>query len=421
MPRPPLLYRTAALLARAAIPVMALVRPRLRQMSRERRELWRQLRGAPVAPRTLLLHAASAGELRQIEPLIQQLRATWPEDRLVVTWFSTSGAPVAWSLGVDLCGALPWDTPWETAAFLNQLKPSLIVVGKLDLWPELAWQAERRRIPVVLVAATVRDSSSRLAWPTRAMLTPAYTSLAAVGAISEHDATRLVQLGVPRSRITVTGDPRYDSVLARLGAAMPVARDPLLLVAGSTWPVDEILVLNAFAEVRARHPTARLLISPHQPTAAVLERIAGLAGALALPAPDTRVASGSPLIVDLSVGQLALTYRMGALAYVGGGFNLSGPHSVIEPAATGVPVAIGRMSTTLEAHLLEAAGGLTQLDNDGALNEMPAWWSRYLDDPAAAARAGEAARRVVEEERGAAEASVALIQKAVREAGERSG
>lgn len=411
MPRPPLLYRIAVLLTRATLPVVGLLRPRLRQMGRERQALRRQLEQAPAGSPAVLLHAASAGELRQLEPVIRLLRANRPDTRIVVTWFSTSGAAVAREFGTDLCGALPWDTPWETAELLDRLKPSLLVVGKLDLWPELAWQAERRGIPVVLLAATVRYNSSRLRWPARAMLQPAYSSLAAAGAISDHDAALLVQLGVPRSRITITGDPRYDSVMARLAAAAPVARDPLLLVAGSTWPVDEILLLHAFADVRERYPGARLLLSPHQPTAAVLERITGLARALALPTPDTNVASGSPLIVDLSVGTLALTYRLGALAYVGGGFNLSGPHSVLEPAATGAPVIIGSMSTTYEAHLLEAAEGLTRLDNDGAMNEMPALWSQMLEDQEGTARAGHNARRVVRQGRGAAAASMELLER----------
>jgi 3-deoxy-D-manno-octulosonic-acid transferase len=420
MPRPSLFFRLTALGARILLPVAGLVRPRLRRMAAERRELLQQVHPGSGPGSTILLHAASAGELRQLEPLIPRLRQRLPDARLVVTWFSTSGALVGRALGADLAGALPWDTPWETGAFLDRLKPSLIVVGKLDLWPELAWQAERRGIPVALVAATVRWNSSRLSWPTRAILAPAYASLSAVGAISDEDAKRLIQLGVSSSRISITGDSRYDSAVERLVAASPVPRDPWLMVAGSTWPVDELLLLHSLAEVRARHPEARLLIVPHQPNQRVLDRISGLASALGLPAPGTSVGAPSPLIVDLTVGGLALTYRRGGIAYVGGGLNLSGPHSVLEPAAAGLPVMTGDMSSSRDALLLESAGALVRLDHEGAMNELPRRWGEWLSDAAAREQAGEAGKRLVEAMRGAADRTVALIERMVRDAGEKS-
>lgn len=411
MPPPSLPYRLSALAARALLPVAGLLKPRLRRMQAERREMRQRLATLPGSGPTILLHAASAGELRQLEPVIRRLRQRRPGARLVVTWFSTSGAPVGIAMGADLAGALPWDSPWETRALLDRLRPDLIVVGKLDLWPEFAWQAERRKIPIVLASATVRWNSSRLGWPTRQLLRSAYGSLTAAGAISEEDAQRLEQLGVPPSRITITGDPRYDSVLERLAAAPPVARDPSLLVAGSTWPVDELLLLNSLAEVRAQYPTARLLLVPHQPSQQVFDPIAGLARALDLPAPVplSRSDATSVLMLETEVGSLALHYRVGGAAYVGGGFNLSGPHSVIEPAATGAPVVIGSMSSSREALLLEGAGGLIRLDNDAAMNEMPQVWARWLNDAAARESAGAAAKQVVQDGIGAADRTVELI------------
>lgn len=410
VPRPPLLYRLTALTARALLPLAGLVRPRLRQMQSERRALMQQDPALGASP-TILLHAASAGELRQLEPLIHRLRARVPGVRLIVTWFSTSGALVGREFGADLTGALPWDTPWETGAFLDRFRPSLIVVGKLDLWPELAWQAERRGIPIALVAATVRSGSSRLRWPTRWVLEPAYASLAAVGAISHDDAQRLMQLGAPASRIALPGDTRFDSVLERLAALPAVTRDEKLLVGGSTWPVDELLLLHSFAEVRTHHPEARLLLVPHQPSEKVFGRIADLAKALDLPAPvPFAEGSSDALQVELVVGGLARHYQRGGMAYVGGGFNLTGPHSVLEPAAAGIPVIIGEMSSTRDALLLEAAGGLIRLDNDGAMNEMPRRWRDWLSDAAARQGAGAAAKRTVQAELGAADRTITLLE-----------
>src|SRR5262245_2555846 len=118
MPRPSPLYRAAALVGRAMLPLAALVRPRLRPVQVEPDELLQGI-GAPASRPPILLHAASAGELRQLEPVIRRLRSSRPNTTIAVTWFSTSGAPVARSFGADVVGGLPWDTPWETAALLE--------------------------------------------------------------------------------------------------------------------------------------------------------------------------------------------------------------------------------------------------------------------------------------------------------------
>ncbi|HSB55497.1 MAG TPA: glycosyltransferase N-terminal domain-containing protein, partial [Gemmatimonadales bacterium] len=103
----------------------------------------------------ILLHAASAGELRQAEPLIRRFRTSHPEWHLAVTYTSRSAVAVATDLPLDVHGFLPWDTPTSTSALLEALRPALMVVSKLDLWPELAHQAVRRGVPVVLVGAMV--------------------------------------------------------------------------------------------------------------------------------------------------------------------------------------------------------------------------------------------------------------------------
>ncbi len=420
MPAPTLLYRLGALCARLLVPWIALANPRLRRMTRERRESRTAFgRWAATARRVndpvLVLHAASAGELRQLEPVLRRLRDAHPSWQLLVTWFSTSGAQVGGSLGADAAGALPWDSPWESGAFLDQVRPALIVVSKLDLWPELAWQAERRGIPVALIAATLRPESSRLRWPARSALHGAYQSLAALGAVTPEDATRLALLGAVPARVTVTGDPRYDAVVERVSPGSTATGDPLL-VAGSTWPADELVLLPAFAEVRQLYPRARLLLVPHQPDPATTRRIESLAAALGLPGPVPLAwdASEDPLLLESKVGGLAQLYQRGTMAYVGGGFGSAGLHSVLEPAAAGVPMVIGPRHLPPEAQQLQTAGALVVLDRADAVSALARQWCHWLEDEAERARMGHAAAATVERGRGAASRSAALIERLVR-------
>ena len=219
--------------------------------------------------------------------MLLEFRRLVPECQLVYTHFSPSAEPLARRLAVDAADYLPYDLTAAADRVLAALTPDLLVFAKLDLWPELAVRAAAGGTAVAMVAATVSAGSGRLRWPARAMLRPGYEAVAAAGAIAEADAERLSRLGVRRDRIRVLGDPRFDSVAARVAAVPP--GDPLLrygagaptLVAGSTWPPDEVVLLAAFAEVRRRFPAARLIIVPHEPTAehlAALERRAATAG-----------------------------------------------------------------------------------------------------------------------------------------------
>ena len=143
----------------------------------------------------------------------------------------------------DTSDYLPWDVVSETGSVLDALGPSLIAFTKTEVWPTLAAEAARRGIPLVLVAGTLPEGSSRLSPLARPILRPAFAKLAAVHAISEEDGNRFARLGVPPEHVVVTGDPGVDSAAQRAAAVDPEAshlrvfrNDRPRVVAGSTWP-----------------------------------------------------------------------------------------------------------------------------------------------------------------------------------------
>jgi 3-deoxy-D-manno-octulosonic-acid transferase len=346
---------------------------------------------------------------------MQEFRARHPDWQVGYTYFSPSAESFAAGVGADIAECLPIDTPDAVAGALHALHPSLLVFAKLDVWPELATQAALAGIPVALVAATVRPGSGRLRPLARSLLSPGYRALTIAGAISEKDAERLAILGVARDRIAITGDPRCDSVLARV-AAVP-ADEPLLalgsggptLVAGSTWPVDEDALLEAFIAVRGRHPDARLVLVPHEPGGEAVERILCAAGRLGAPPAHLlgEHPAPGPLVVVNRTGVLAALYGAGTLAWVGGGFGRAGLHSVLEPAAWGVPVMFGpNWEESRDAGRLLAAGGAASVAGPDALGRL---WQEMLENDDARTSMGARALAVVESERGAAARSAALL------------
>ncbi len=400
MLEPPLIYRAAIALAARVAPRDSTL-PSWGVTNRDR------------ARPLLLFHAASAGELRQAEPVIRRLRSRHPGWQVAVSYFSRSGRQVAESLPVDATGLAPWDTSRDVAALLDSLAPTAIVIAKHDLWPALAAAAAVRKIPLMLIAATVRPGSGRLRWPACGILAPAYASVTRIAAVSDDDAARLVTLGCSPDRIHVLGDPRYDGALERIVAAPPCTSHPNTLVAGSTWPADDAVLLAAFRQARQERPDVRLILVPHQPSAAGFRRIAGRAAALGLPAPVRHAAATErdPLIVVDEVGQLAFLYGLGAIAYVGGGFGRAGLHSVLEPAALGLPIVVGPNSEeSADAQRLEEARALVRLSPGRAAAVLEAWWMKWLVDTGSRAAAGIQARAVVEAGRGAADRCAAMVE-----------
>jgi 3-deoxy-D-manno-octulosonic-acid transferase len=420
-------YRAAVRIGATLAPALGLVDRKVGDGHRRRRGAVARLSawaasGRDTSRPLAWFHAASVGEGLQAESVLLELRRLVPHCQLVYTHFSPSAEPLARRLTVDAADYLPYDLPGAAAQLLEALAPDLLVFSKLDLWPELATRAAASGAAVALVAATVSPGSGRLRWPARALLRAGYAAVSAAGAVAEPDAERLVRLGVPLERIRVLGDPRFDSVAARVAAVS--AEEPLLrfgraaptLVAGSTWPPDEAVLLDAFALVRARHPEARLVLVPHEPTVdhlLALDRRATRAG-LPVPARLSTSTGPSPILVVDRVGVLAVLYGAGTMAYVGGGFGRAGLHSVLEPAAWGVPAVFGpRWQDSRDAALLLGGGAAEALEEAGGARGAGAAlaerWERWIEDEPRRAAQGGRARALVTQGLGAARRSAEML------------
>jgi 3-deoxy-D-manno-octulosonic-acid transferase len=419
-------YRAALRLGSVLAPAMGLLHPKIRAGTRARREAgerlldWARWNRDPARP-LVWFHAASVGEGLQAESVIRHLRMIRPDCQIVYTHFSPSAEALARRLEVDEADYLPYDLPGAADQLLRALEPDVLVFAKLDLWPELATRAATSGAQVAIVAATVSPGSGRLRWPARTLLHPGYEAVSAAAAISSDDATRLARLGVAPDRIRVLGDPRFDSVAQRVRAVAP--DEPLLrwgrgaptMVAGSTWPADEAVLLRAFARLLRRRPDARLILVPHEPSAEHLARLERRAAAAGLPSPVRLSAAAEPatlLLVD-RVGLLATLYGSGAMAYVGGGFGGAGLHSVLEPAAWSIPVIFGpRWRNSRDAALLLEAGAATALGRYSAKaagSALERQWENWIADDRARQTRGRLAREVVERGVGASGRSATML------------
>ncbi|MDD3642309.1 MAG: glycosyltransferase N-terminal domain-containing protein [Candidatus Krumholzibacteria bacterium] len=424
------IYSAALPLAAAGARIAALFNGKIAEGISGRRglkERWARAASRIERGRTLLwFHVSSVGEFLQARPVIDLLAARHPDRiRVALTFFSPSGmnflrrhdgAPP--SPAIVFADYLPLDTPANARLCIGALRPSMMVYVKFDLWPNLIAEAHRSGVPQVLVSGTLSPGSWRLSPVARGFYRSLYERLDAIAAITGEDAARFAR-GLPDpSRVIVAGDTRFDQVCARIDA--PVSKLPPavfsgrrpLLIAGSTWPKDEAVVIPGFARLRAEEPEAGLIVAPHEPTAQRLEEIGRALERHGLP--SVRLSAldgapaGAPVIVADGVGYLAELYRAGALAYIGGS-RTTGVHNVMEPAVAGLPVLFGpKIDNSWEAGRLVGLGA-------GRIVRTPEEFARaaagLLRDEAERARLGRLGSGFIRSGCGAASRCADLIER----------
>lgn len=419
------LYAGAGLVARTAVATGLPGDGKLARSLRDRRGLLARYRtfaetGRDLQRPLVWFHAPSVGEGLQATPVMSTLRTRRPDVQQAYTHFSPSAAAFAQRTGAEFRDYLPFDIAAQMGSALDALKPSALIFSKLDVWPMLVEEAATRGIALGMISATLAEASARRGGIAAAMTRDAYASLQAVGAIDEADAARLVEIGVRESVISVTGDTRYDQVWARAQAADATApwlarfrtTARITLVAGSTWPADEAVLLPVWQDLTTRWPgRLRLIIAPHEPTTAHLTPIERWASAASLRC--TRLDAPDDIAADVVLvdrfGVLGDLYALADAAYVGGGFHDAGLHSVLEPAAFGAPVVFGpRHANSRDAGLLVSdRGGRAVADVRALRGALTAWLSP--DDPAARLEAGSQARTRVTRGLGAADRATDLV------------
>ena len=388
-------------------------------------KLQSQLKLARQSNRTVWFHFTSVGEFEQAKPLIEAIR---DDSRIVLTYFSPSVHPnVARYSHCDASGYLPLDTRRNARALLQIIKPSLLVFSKFDIWPNLVWSAAHQRVPIILIAGTLHSKSKRTSFLARRFFKSIHRQVTLHCAISELDAERFRQICPPDARIEVTGDTRFDRVYQR---AMTVEADTeffpgqstlsrQILIAGSTYSEDERVLLDTYKllQQNASETLPHLILVPHEPTNERVHQIRenlnlrGFSHSCFSELTEGVNLRDTDVIIIDTIGLLAKLYLMGDVAFVGGSFHGS-VHNVMEPAAMAKPVLFGpSVHNAYEAHVLQHEGA-ARLVNNAA--EMASVLRHWLNDPKERIRRGAIAKRVIEENLGAAERTLTHLRAYLR-------
>ncbi len=365
-------------------------------------ELEERFGGGVFRGEALWVHAASAGEVNAVRPLLAALRKARPGDKILLTTLTAAGRERARALPEVDSGALaPLDFWPAVSRFLSRVRPKALILVETELWPHLI---ALTGAPVVLVNGRLSERSFgryRLIAP---LLRPFVSRLAAVGAQTEADAGRFRALGA--RDVSVTGNLKYDAS-AEPAAAFPLPWDEPFIVAASTHPVEEEAVVDAWLSARAAEPRLKLILAPRH-----VERADQAAALLARKGVSFARASdpewpADALLLD-RLGLLRGLYRGALACFVGGTFVPIGGHSLIEPALAGLPVLFGPHTehTREPARLLESAGaGFCVADRTALAEKL----LELVLDPARAKAQGALARKTAEALQGATARTMSLL------------
>lgn len=346
-------------------------------------------------------HAASLGEFEQGRPLIEALKRENKGRKILLTFFSPSGYEVRKNYaGADVVCYLPLDLPANVSRFLDLVRPEMAVFIKYEFWKNYLYELRRREIPVYLISAIFRPD--QLFFKTyggfyRKMLF-CFTRLYVQDEVS---AALLASAGV--TSVKVCGDTRFDRVvdICREAKELPLierfaAGASFVMVAGSSWPKDEDIVIPYFN----RRPGLKMIIAPHEIHE---EHLSAIESKLKRPflrysrVAGQRVEEVDCLIID-SFGLLSSLYRYGQFAYVGGGFG-AGIHNVTEAAVYGIPVVFGpNYGKFREARNLIACGGGFSVKDASSFTSL---CDRFTGHPAFLSGAGRKAGNYIGHNAGA--------------------
>ncbi len=373
--------------------------------------------------RTIWIHAVSVGEARAAAPLVKRLRDRCPDHRLLITTMTPTGSATVINLfgdRVEHC-YVPYDLPSAVRRFLDRMRPDLAIVMETELWPNLFHLCNARGIPVAVTNVRMSESSMRkyLRMAPR-LIHATLAQVRLLAAQSNADAERLLKLGADPKKVHVTGSIKFELALpASLAEAAQVLRrnwgqDRPVWIAASTHEGEEELVLAAHAELRKqpRFKDALLVIVPRHPerfaSAAKLCRKSGYHVALRSQnrgALDPAV----EVLVGNTMGELMLFYGACDCAFVGGSLVSVGGHNLLEAEALAKPVVFGPHMfnfTEIAQLTLERGAGVQVPD---AVQLAPAI-SDFLGNANRRDRAGEAGRKLVEENRGALDRTMQLLR-----------
>lgn len=374
--------------------------------------------------RCIWIHAVSVGEVNLLQPLITGLLDDDPATEIVISTSTETGFDLANNKypqhSVFFC---PMDFSWSVRETLRRIRPDLLILTELELWPNLILNTRAVGAKVMIANARLSESSYRGYRLVNFLIGPVLKSVNLIAAQNDKYANRFKMLGCENESVSTTGSIKFDNACfdrntsgsTDLAKLLPAIRS-FVFLAGSTQFEEDVLAVETYQHLVEEHPGLQLILVPRHP-----DRSARLARYLDDrklhhvlrsngQAQNTR-GDGlrNPILIVDVIGELGAWWGTADVAYVGGSMGSRGGQNMIEPAAFGIPVSFGPHTENFRhivQQLLDANAAVVVSDQ----KELEAFVSRALNDRKWAQIMGEKARQLVSEQQGATRRTLDCIQ-----------
>ena len=367
------------------------------------------------------LHAVSVGEVNLLGTLLREIQRKHPDWQCVISTTTKTGMEVASRKYSDhIVFYCPLDFSWAVRNAMRRIRPSMLLLAELELWPNLIHAAKENNASVAVVNGRLSENSfrgyRRIRWVVASLL----RKLDLIAVQDQSYADRFVALGAPADRVVVTGSLKYDGAetdranlkTQELAALAGFENGDIVLLAGSTQESEEQIALETYRQLAEQHPALRLVLVPRHPerfdAVARLLDDAGIDWQRRSELPSTASLPAARVLLVDTVGELGAWWGTAQIAFVGGSMGKRGGQNMIEPAAFGASVCFGpntRNFRDVVTNLMRKGAAVIVRDQQ----ELTQFVRRSIESPAFASNLGQRARQFVISQLGATERTVAAI------------
>ena len=362
-------------------------------------------------------HASSLGEFEQAKPIISAIKKSHPNIDIVVTFFSPSGFENSKNYkNANVISYIPFDSYRGVKKFIDIVKPSVAIMVRYDIWPNMIYGLNKKNIPVVIANATMKGNSLRMIPFFLQFHRALYNCFSYILTVSKNDQLSFQEFGTSSPIINSIGDTRFDQVMMRSQDARQkhllstsITNNKKIFVVGQSWAEDDDVVIPVLLKIQKNETDLLTIIVPHEPTEDHLEELESkLEGNIScIRFSELNNYANEKIILIDSIGILVALYQYADVVYIGGSFR-QGIHNILEPAVFGLPVIYGPVHTnSQEAVELARLGGGFIIEDEKDLYRI---LRTLLENPANRTRAGQISGSYVHENCGATERFLQYIK-----------
>ncbi|MBU3020750.1 lipid IV(A) 3-deoxy-D-manno-octulosonic acid transferase [Aestuariibacter sp. A3R04] len=371
----------------------------------------------PKAPHGYLFHCVSVGEVVAASVLIKKIMREEPDTAITITTTTPTGSARVRDIFKDAVHHfyLPYDLHMAMAGMLRRVKPKMVVITEVELWPNLIHSCWRRQIPVVVANARMTTRSAKRYKKVSLLFSPMLHKIDHVCAQGKRDYDNYLYLGIAERKLTLTNNIKFDQAsnvegLPPVSWGLTKGTRPVI-IGGSTHDGEEVALLTCYQHLQSTYPSLLLILVPRHPERfnAVKQLLINTGIKLVCSSSGQCVDKNTQVFLIDEMGKLNHAYGLADIAFVGGSLAERGGHNALEPAARQLPIIMGphTYNNPVICQYLQEKGALVIVHDQQTLTRQCDMW---LKNPQSAKSAGEAGYAVLQANRGAVNTTAEIMR-----------